>query len=227
MLHLHVRRHDLTHSLEVEDYQSAIHAVEQAVGSRMVVQITTESLGQYSSAQQIDLIKTLRPEAVSIAVRELFATADDVALAAPFLAWMHREHIIPQYILYSAADVERYLSLRQRGVIPDGRHWSLFVLGRYHANEPSQPDDLLPFLRAWNAAPVPWAACAFGKNEAACATAALTLGGHARVGFENNLWLPDGSTASGNQELVAVVAEAARLLGYPLATADDLRSWFA
>lgn len=227
MLHLHVRKHDLTHSLEVEDYRPAVNALHQAIGSRMVVQITTESLGQYSPARQIDLVKTLRPEAVSIAVRELLATEDNIMMAAPFLAWMHREHVVPQYILYSPADVERYFSLRKRGVIPGDRHWSLFVLGRHEAGGLSQPTDLLPFLGAWTTTSVPWAACAFGKNEAACTTAALTLGGHVRVGFENNLWLPNGTLAPGNQDLVAVVAQSARLLDYSLATADDVRGWFA
>ena len=38
-----------------------------------------------------------------------------------------------------------------------------------------------------------WSVCAFGRREAACVTAAALLGGHVRVGFENNLTLPNGA----------------------------------
>ncbi len=70
----------------------------------------------------------------------------------------------------------------------------LFVLGRY-ARRPrtSLPADLLPFLAPDAPRFRSWMVCAFGRHEAACALAAALLGGDIRVGFENNLLLPDGS----------------------------------
>ncbi len=47
-----------------------------------------------------------------------------------------------------------------------------------------------------------------------------------RVGFENNLFLKDGSVAPDNAALVTQAAEAARSLGRPVATAADIRSRF-
>lgn len=233
LLHLHVRKPDGRHSLEADDYRPAISAVRQAVGDRLVVQLTTEAAGQYAPAQQVAGVKALHPEAVSVALSELAPDEAGLALAADFLTWMHREQVVAQLILYSAEDVRRYHELRRRGVIPVDRHWVLFVLGRYSVEQEAELAELLPFLEAWGAAvvgsahgAVPWALCAFGRREAACATAALTLGGHARVGFENNVWLPDGSRAAGNEELVTGVARSAGLLGYSLADADTLRGWF-
>ncbi len=227
MLHLHVRRPDLSHSLEVEDYRTAMEAVHRKVGDRMVIQVTTEAGGKYAPARQIQTVKTLRPEAASIALREIAQGEDALPAAGEFFHWMCREHVVSQFILYSATDMERYLELRRRGVIPESRHWVLFVLGRYDLAGDSRPFDLLPLLEAWrNHADAPWMVCAFGRNEAACVTAALTLGGQARVGFENNVWLPDGSLAASNRDLVEVVGRIARTLDHPLATADTLRSWF-
>ena len=68
--------------------------------------------------------------------------------------------------------------------------------------------------------------CAFGAAEHACGAAAAALGGHVRVGFENNLLLKDGRVAPDNAALVAQAAELARCLGRPLATADDVRRRF-
>lgn len=228
LLHLHVRKPAGGHSLEADDYRPALAAVRQAVGERLVVQLTTEAVSQYAPAQQVSVVKALHPEAASVALREIAPDEASLPLAADFFAWMHREGIIAQVILYSASDVQRYHELFRRGVIPAERqrHWVLFALGRYSGQQEAQPAELLPFLAAWEGTPIPWAVCAFGRHEAACVTAALTLGGHARVGFENNVVLPDGRRAAGNEDLVAGVARMAALLALPLADADTLRSWF-
>ena len=231
MIHLHVRRADGTHSLEVADYAPAIAAVRQAVGDALVLQLTTEAVGIYQPAQQIATIRALRPEAASVAVRELVPHPAALPAAAEFFGWMHREHVVAQYILYDAADVHRYAALRESGAIPAGRHWVLFVLGRYSAGQKSTPADLLPFLAAWRetgleGTGVEWAVCAFGKQEADCAATAVMLGGHARIGFENNMALPDGATAPDNAALLRAVASPLGGLGYRAMTAAQLRERF-
>jgi 3-keto-5-aminohexanoate cleavage enzyme len=65
--------------------------------------------------------------------------------------------------------------------------------------------------------------CAFGSREAACVTVAAGLGGHVRVGFENNVQLPGGTIADSNADLVTAAVDAARAFGRPLADADGLR----
>jgi uncharacterized protein (DUF849 family) len=69
----------------------------------------------------------------------------------------------------------------------------------------------------------PWSVCAFGRRETACVTAAALLGGHARVGFENNLALPNGARAASNAELVNAAARALEAVGLAPQTADGLR----
>ncbi|WP_347335219.1 3-keto-5-aminohexanoate cleavage protein, partial [Ralstonia pseudosolanacearum] len=53
------------------------------------------------------------------------------------------------------------------------------------------------------------------------------LGGHVRLGFENNMALPDGSPAPDNAALVAHFRRHTDALHRPLASAADLRAWFA
>jgi uncharacterized protein (DUF849 family) len=231
MLHLHVRRPDGTHSLEPDDYRPAIAAVQQAVGDALVIQITTEAVGIYTPEQQMASVRALQPEAISAALRELAPDAAHEAQAARFFGELAAGRTAIQYILYSADDVVRYRDLRARGVLPDTPHWVLFVLGRYSAGQRSDPSDLLPFLQAWSdggelTANVPWAMCAFGPREAECALSAALLGGHARLGFENNMALPDGSTAPDNAALVTSLRRHLDALHRPLASAAELRTWF-
>lgn len=231
MLHLHVRRPDGTHSLEPEDYRPAIAAVQRAVGDALVIQITTEAVGIYTPEQQMASVRALQPEAISAALRELAPDAAHEVEAARFFGELAAARTAIQYILYSADDVVRYRDMRARGVLPDTPHWVLFVLGRYSAGQRSDPSDLLPFLQAWAeggdiTANVPWAMCAFGPREAECALSAALLGGHARLGFENNMALPDGSTAPDNAALVTNLRRHLDALHRPVASAAELRGWF-
>ncbi|MDE1150738.1 MAG: 3-keto-5-aminohexanoate cleavage protein [Azospirillaceae bacterium] len=231
MIHMHVRDNQGRHLLDADTYAQATAAVRAAVGDRLVVQVTTEAAGIYHPPHQMAVIRALKPEAVSLAIRELAPDAVHEKDAADFFAWLARERVMVQTILYSREDLARWHDLRRRGVVPDAPHFLLYVLGRYTAGQVSDPRDLLPFLEPMagstgNAGDVPWAVCAFGRRENACVLTAAGLGGHVRVGFENNLHLPDGMLAPNNAALVAAAAQGTRLMGRPLATADDVRARF-
>jgi len=92
----------------------------------------------------------------------------------------------------------------------------LYVLGRYTPGQTSLPRDLLTFLAPEMPVFAHWSVCAFGRHESACVTAAALAGGHVRVGFENNLRLPDGTLSGSNADLVRAVTAALRPLSIPL-----------
>jgi uncharacterized protein (DUF849 family) len=222
MMHMHVRDAEGRHSLDAQTYRDALAAVKQAVGDALLVQVTSEAAGVYKAAEQMAMVRELRPEAVSIGLREVAVPDIPESELAAFFAWIARERIMAQIILYDAADVQRWQSMRERGLVPPGAWSVLYVLGRYSAGQVSSPRDLLPFLQVADGT-LPWAICAFGREENACVTAAAAFGGHVRVGFENNLYLRDGSLAAGNSALVAQAAQGGLTLGRPLASAADAR----
>ncbi len=225
MLHLHVRDSEGRHSLDADLYRNGIAVARREAGADLLVQITTESVGLYAPALQRSVVDAVAPEAVSLALRELAPDEDSLGETARFLARHAARGAFIQYILYDIADVARFDDLLERGVVPAAGASRLFVLGRYAAGQTSEPRDLLPFLAS--AAALPWMMCAFGAREAASALLASALDGHARVGFENNLSLPDGSRAADNPALVEITARAAVATGRPLATPDDARRIFS
>jgi 3-keto-5-aminohexanoate cleavage enzyme len=222
MIHLHVRDAKGVHTLDADAYRAAIAAIRDALGDKIVIQATSEAVGVYKPAQQMAMVRDLLPEAVSLSVREIVPDAAHEAEAARFFDWMRKERILPQFILYSADDVARFDDLVARGIVPAGRHLVLFVLGRYTAGQKSEPADVVPFLTA-NRESRPWSICAFGAREAACAMAAATLGGHVRVGFENNMLLPDGRVAPDNAALIDLAARGVASFGRPVANAAQAR----
>ena len=144
-----------------------------------------------------------------------------------FCVWMQANRIAPQFILYDAGDVERFFALCDADVIRFINPFLLFVLGRYATDQQSEPADLDPFLDALKGRDVPWAVCAFGKRELDCAEAAMTAGGHVRVGYENNLHMTDGSVAASNADIVAATAARVRELGFDVMTAGEAKSFIA
>ncbi len=222
MLHLHVRDENLGHSLDAQRYREAILAIRQQVGEELIIQITTEAVGIYSPEQQIQTVVDVRPEAVSLAIREISPSGADEKVSAEFFTFLQREHIAPQYILYDKKDILHFRELLERGVIPDENIFVLLVLGRYAENQQSETEDISPLLSF-----LPdvrhWSLCAFGASEAECMRQAMQRGGHCRVGFENNLLLPDGSQAVDNAALVKAVEDSALLLDRTIATANDAR----
>lgn len=222
VIHLHVRDENCRHSLDADRYRAAIGAIEREVGDRMLVQVTTEAVGIYAPEQQIALVRELRPQAASVALRELIPDEAALPAAARFFDWALRENVALQFIVYSREDAARLSNLVQRGVVAQHTPNTLFVLGRYTAGQQSSPRSLLPFLQDWPAH-WPWSVCAFGAAEAQCMTAAIGLGGHARVGFENNLVRADGTPASRNADLVHDLRALVSCTGRRVATVDEAR----
>ncbi|MBB2962827.1 3-keto-5-aminohexanoate cleavage protein [Methylobacterium sp. R2-1] len=227
LIHVHVRDVQGRHLLDAEAYRAVTAAIRAEVGERLVVQITSEAAGRYEAPEQMAVVRATRPEAVSLALREIVPDAGAEPAAAEFFSWARREHVLLQIILYEAAEVTRYVALKRRGVFGEGGDFPLFVLGRYTPGQVSRPADLLPFLAVAGEGPPLWAICAFGPRENACALVAAGLGGHVRVGFENSLLAPDGRSAESNAAQIRRVAEGACLLGRPLADADTARAMMA
>jgi uncharacterized protein (DUF849 family) len=227
MIHLHVRDEEGRHCLDPDAYRAAIARICEAVGDRLVIQITSESLGLYSPAEQRAAVLETNPEAVSLALRELAPEeADDEAFGA-FLGELKQMRIHPQIILYTPGEAERLGAMAKQGLIPFDRLSVLYVLGRFALTRTAIPRDLLPFLAPDMPRFDSWSVCAFGRREAACVTAAALLGGHGRVGFENNLALPDGDRAASNAELVGVAQRALEAVGLQIETAEGLREEIA
>ena len=225
MIHMHIRDAQGRHSLDVQGYRDAQQAVKAAVGDDMIIQVTSEAARVYKAPEQIAMVTALQPEAVSVGLREVDQPEIGEAGLAQFFGWLAKERVMTQVIVYDVADLQRWQALRAQGVVPDAPWSLLFVLGRYSVGQTSEAKDLLPFVMA-HTGQEPWSMCAFGAGEHACATTAAALGGHVRVGFENNLLLNNGQVAPDNAALVRQVADSARVLGRSLCTAQQAREAF-
>jgi uncharacterized protein (DUF849 family) len=201
-LHAHVRDKDGAHVLDAGLYAELLSELARAAPG-LYVQITTEAAGRYSPADQRALVDTLRPYAVSIALREITAEPDG-GITAGFFAACAEAGTEVQHILYDTDDVRMLARLVTEGIVPDEDLAVLHVLGRYSQGQTSDPSAIPTLLASQKAAGLTpdWALCAFGPTETECLLSALQGGGKARIGFENNMRNRDGSIAADNAERV-------------------------
>ena len=73
----------------------------------------------------------------------------------------------------------------------------------------------------------PWSVCAVGLEEFPMTTMSIIMGGHVRVGFEDNIYLSKGVQAMSNAELVEKVVRIAKELGREIATPKEARAILA
>lgn len=113
--------------------------------------------------------------------------------------------------------------IRDQGLLQDPVWATLFLGWPGGAWTPPTPDALLYLVRHlpsnvnWNVSvmdpPTQWKLLA----------QAIGMGGHVRVGWEDNPYLPDGTLSRSNAELVDVIVGIARSLGRDIATPDEAR----
>ena len=190
-LHLHVRDPNGRHSIDPGLYGEAIREVKaQAPG--MDIQVTTESAEIFSVQDQYDTLKALCPEAASLSVREV---ARDMDLAPGIYALAADRGIALQHILYDLEDLAQMRRFQEAGIIQDDPPEVFLAFGAYAPPRNADPSSVAMAVEALGGAYPNWAACAFGPTEEATLVEVVRNGGRPRIGFENNIHLPDGSLA--------------------------------
>jgi 3-keto-5-aminohexanoate cleavage enzyme len=96
-----------------------------------------------------------------------------------------------------------------------------FVLGS-RGSFPASPKNLL-FLSESIPPGATWTVAAVGRWQLPMAVLAIVMGGHVRVGLEDNIYYRQGELAA-NEQLVARVARVAAELGRPIAAPDEARA---
>lgn len=126
----------------------------------------------------------------------------------------------PELEIYHSGMLNTVETMRERGVLKDPLHLQFVLAGGTCASPTVK--ELLHLVESRPPGST-WSAAGLGRHEFPVAAAAMLLGGHARVGFEDNLFVSKGVLAKSNAELVAKAARIARELGREPATVDEAR----
>jgi len=148
----------------------------------------------------------------------VFANSFDDIVA--FARAMNEHGVKPEMECFDVGHTASHRVLADLGLLKPPYHFS-FIMGVL-GGIPATARHL-----AFQAEQVPagsrWKVIGISRDQWPLAMAALSLGGDVRVGLEDNFYLPDGTMATSNGELVAAAVKLVGLAGRKLATVDDTR----
>jgi len=204
-IHLHVRDKEGQHVLDAGLYKEALNELEHEVPN-MHIQVTTEAIGKYSSADMRKLAYDVTPPGVSIGTAELIPSRKPEEEDIKLYKYLTEAGTKIQHILYKPEDIDLLIELLNKAEIPINDAWCLFVIGHY-SGRISYPENISLFIKKMEEQNIKldWAICAFGKEEMSCLEKAISLGGKIRVGFENSLFMPNGEIAPDNHIKVEAI----------------------
>jgi 3-keto-5-aminohexanoate cleavage enzyme len=222
VVHLHVREDDGTPSQRPERFQESIAAIRKRVPD-VIIQISTGgAVGESIENRARPL--ALKPEMASLNVgtlnfgEEVFWNhpKDVRALAQK----MKEQGVVPELEIYEAGMLEQVFRLRKEGVIGDPMNIQ-FVLG-VPGGMSGDPKNLMHLISLLPPG-VHWGVAGIGRYQLPLAVQAIVLGGHVRVGLEDNIFYHKGVLARSNAELVARVRRIAEEVGRPIATFEQTK----
>lgn len=132
---------------------------------------------------------------------------------------MREREIKPELEIFDAAMVANALQLQKRGLLKEPLQFNL-VMGIRGAI-PATPKNLLFLVDSLPAGAV-WSVSIVGPEHVPLSMMAMAMGGHVRVGIEDNIYYSKGVLAT-NVALVKRIAAIAQAMGRELATPDDAK----
>jgi len=142
-------------------------------------------------------------------------------LVSEFARRMKESGIKPEMETYHTGGGWVMRDLIAQGLV-DPPYWIQTVMG-YQTGSLPTIDNVLHLVRELPDESL-WLCSGIGAHELPMTTVAMLLGGHVRVGLEDNVYYRRGQLATGNGQLVARAARVADELGRPVATPRQARS---
>lgn len=221
LFHIHARDEAGQPCLDIEVFKQTVRRIKD-VAPEVVIQLSTGARAGRNWEARANPVRLL-PEMASFTTGSnnlpgiVYENAPDFLL---YLAEVFRATgVKPEIEVFEAGMINNALYLQHKGLLAPPLHFD-FVLGAPGAMPASVRN--LVFLSDSIPTGATWSVAGIGRAEFPLATAAIAMGGHVRVGIEDNLYLPDGSLAR-NAQLVERVAHIARTMGRAVATPDEAR----
>ena len=223
--HIHARDEAGLPTTDLRCFSEIVERLD-AAKCPIVKQISTGARGGKSGEARCEAL-VLNPESASLATGSSnfpsSVNANDSKLVEAMAKVMLDRRIKPEVEVFDCAMIANAVDLQKKGLIEGPILFNL-VLG-VKGSLPASPKNLfflvdsLPPGALWNVSII-------GPQHVALSTIAVALGGHVRVGIEDNVYYSKGVLAT-NAALVERIVGIARAVGREIATPEDVRKIWA
>jgi 3-keto-5-aminohexanoate cleavage enzyme len=220
LIHVHCRNDDGSNTADPARFAAALAAIRES--SDLIVQFTTGgAVGMTPHERAAPL--AARPDMATLTCGsvnfgdEIFENSFPIMRG--ILAEMERYGVAYELEIFDAGHLTNARRLEREGLVRFPCHAD-FVLGVPGGLDASVRN--LSFLVESLPPGCTWTVAGIGRAQLEMAAAAIAMGGHVRVGLEDNIYYSKGRLAS-NEELVARVTRLAAEFGRPVATPEEAR----
>ncbi len=224
VIHLHVRDAETRPTLDLGRVREVVAAVRESTD--LVVQLSSGGAVTDPFDARLAVLDA-EPDAASLTLgtvnfgRDVFANPWD--LIVELHTRMQERGIVPEYEAFDLGQLATLARLLDRHGLPYGGHVHVDLVMGVPGGMPGTAQALtacLPMLPPG----ATFSATGVGRTSLPVMLAALSAGGHLRVGMEDTLTYAPGEPVRDNAQLVARAAGLARIAQRPPMSTDDARS---
>ncbi|CCQ94528.1 3-keto-5-aminohexanoate cleavage enzyme [[Clostridium] ultunense Esp] len=221
--HIHVRDDEGKASMSFEKFQETVKLIRERCD--IVLNLTTSGgLGLTDEIRMKPFIE-LKPEMASYDCGSMNWLHTSVFENSPaFLeklgVTMEENDVKPEIEVFDAGMVYNAIYYLKKGILKAPLHFQ-FVLGA--AGGMAATVENLVFLKNLLPEGSTWGALGIGKGHLPILYTTLALGGHVRVGMEDNIFYSKGVLAKSNVEFVERTKRIVKEIGKEIATPDETR----
>jgi 3-keto-5-aminohexanoate cleavage enzyme len=236
-IHIHARRPDGTPSWEIEDFKAITEAIRGAVDD-VIINYSTGAIG-VSMEKRLAYLRECRPEVAALNMssmnyakyskrrkdfvfKSVFENSFDTIIE--FLTAMRELGIKPEHECFDAGHVANLDPLLDMGLLEPPLQISL-VMGVTGGIRPT-PRNVTAMSDQIPGGPEganQWQVIGVSRGQWKLLGSSLVLGGNVRAGLEDNLYLPDGTMARSNGDLIGKARQMAEDVGRRPATVAEAR----
>ena len=226
VLHLHVRDNDGNPTQSLERFEDSINKIRETVPEMIIQMSTGGAVGESFEKRMAPL--RLKPNMATLNAGTINC-GDEVFTNAPadiekLAAYFQEVGVAPEIEVYESGMIDYVSRLVKKGLITHTPLHVQFVLG-VPGGMSGKPKNII-YMAEHLKEEIPtatWGVAGIGRWQLPCAIMAIVMGGHVRVGFEDNVYYHKGILASSNAQLVERIVRIANEFGRPIANVDQTK----
>jgi uncharacterized protein (DUF849 family) len=224
MVHVHIRDGDARPTLDLGRLHDTVEALREATS--LVVQLSTGGAVTDPFEHRLRVLEA-QPDSCSLTCGTVNFGDAVFSNPWPFMVELYQRtqaaEVVPEFELFDLGQVTSMNRLLDTYGPPYGGQVHADLVMGVPGGMPGTPQALVAAVAELPSG-ASWSATGIGRTSLPVALAALSAGGHLRVGMEDTLTFAKGRPVTGNDELVARAADLARLAQRPPMTTQEART---
>jgi uncharacterized protein (DUF849 family) len=223
MIHVHIRDDDARPTLDPGRLRATVAALRER--TTLVVQLSTGGAVTDPEHERLAVLDAM-PDSASCTMGTVNFGEDVFLNRWEFIVELHKRmrdrHIVPEYEIFDVGQLWSLRRLLDEHGPPAGGHVHVDLVMGVPGGMPGDAETLVAALRLLPAGAT-FSATGIGRTSIPVMLAALSAGGHLRVGMEDTVSFARGQRVTGNAQLVERAATLATIAQRPPLPAGEVR----